>query len=185
MKTIKLYGELAKRFGQEHQFDVRSASEAIHAMCVNFTGFKEFMATSHKYGVGFKVFVGTNSIKKESDTAFPSSDREVIRISPCIFGSGGVAKFLVGLTLITVGFLTSWTGVGGFLGKMGAALVLGGLSQLLSEPPRLGGNGMDETKESYLFAGPENVTRQGGAIPIGYGRVMVGSTVISAGIIDK
>ena len=33
---------------------------------------------------------------------------------------------------------------------------------------------------SYLFSGPTNVLNEGGPVPIGYGRLMVGSQVIMA-----
>ena len=35
-------------------------------------------------------------------------------------------------------------------------------------------------KESYLFGGPVNVIGEGGPIPVGYGRVLVGSQVVSS-----
>jgi predicted phage tail protein len=34
--------------------------------------------------------------------------------------------------------------------------------------------------KSYLFSGPTNVMNEGGAVPMGYGRLMVGSQVIMA-----
>ena len=39
-----------------------------------------------------------------------------------------------------------------------------------------------ENKPSYLFDGAVNTTRQGNAVPVGYGRLRVGSQVISAGL---
>jgi len=73
--------------------------------------------------------------------------------------------------------------------KIGAALILGSLAQMLSEsPPGVGaGDGpqQDVNGQSYLFDGPENVSRAGGCVPIGYGRMIIGSTVISAGIEDS
>ena len=39
----------------------------------------------------------------------------------------------------------------------------------------------DGTKaSSYFFNGPENTTREGGPVPVGYGELLVGSQVISA-----
>ncbi len=35
-------------------------------------------------------------------------------------------------------------------------------------------------RTSYLFNGPQNTTREGGPVPVGYGRLIVGSQVISA-----
>lgn len=191
MRKILLYGELANRFGKEHHFDVRSASEAIQALCVNFKGFKEMMKDAHKYGVGFKVFVGRGHLKKESEATLPSSSTEIIRIAPALFGSGGLVKALVGAVLVVGGVLVTGLSFGAAapLGQamigMGISLALNGIYQMLSSPPDTGLGGTQENKQSFLFSGPENVTRQGGGIPIGYGRMIVGSTVVSAGIEDE
>jgi predicted phage tail protein len=64
--------------------------------------------------------------------------------------------------------------------KFGAMLVLGGLSSMLSstpEPP------IEAKKaQNYSFNGATNTTRQGVAIPILYGQLMIGGAVISAGV---
>ena len=77
----------------------------------------------------------------------------------------------------------------------GAALILAGIGlaaagfmALLSSPPPFvapefqapqiaakGGGG-----KSYLFDGPTNTRGEGGPIPIGYGRLTIGSKIISA-----
>lgn len=88
---------------------------------------------------------------------------------------------------------------------VGAALVLQGTAQMLTPTPTaatvsdtaygaeygaaggregyygVGGNGADNSP-SYVFNGAVNTTAQGHPVPIGYGRMMVGSAVISAGI---
>ena len=40
---------------------------------------------------------------------------------------------------------------------------------------------------SFIFSFPENVTHQGQVVPVGYGRIKVGSTTISVGLtnVDK
>lgn len=190
MRQVILYGELGRRFGREHNLSVRSASEAIQAMCINFPDFKKFLSTAHKSGVGFKVFVGKSSLKKAEDSLLPSGDSDTIRIAPAVFGSGAVTRIIVGTALIVGGaFLTGVSlgggiTLGGVMIQTGAALVLGGVAELIAGSPKTGSDqsGLDINGQSFIFSGPENVTRQGGAVPVGYGRVMVGSTVISAGI---
>ncbi len=39
-----------------------------------------------------------------------------------------------------------------------------------------------ESRNSYVFNGAVNVTTQGGPVPVGYGRMIVGSVVASMGI---
>lgn len=187
MRKIILYGEMGKRFGREHKFSVKTAAEAIQAMCANFSGFRDYMKDAHKYGFGFSVSVGDNQIEKAKDTTLPSSESEDIVITPLFFGSGGVVKIIIGAVLVTAGILLGWTGGGSTLIPIGASLILNGTFELLAGPPRLPstGGGLGDSSQSFIFSGPENVTRQGGAVPVGYGRMMVGSTAISAGIEDS
>jgi predicted phage tail protein len=188
MRKIILYGELAKRFGREHHFSVRSASEAVQAMCVNYPGFKTFLGTAHRNGIGFKVFVGHSQLKNAQESLYPSSDSEVIRLSPALLGSGAVARIIIGAALIVIGVVATPISVGfsNALTGVGISLVLGGVIELLSAPTKPPGfDDIGANDQSYIFSGPENVTQQGGPVPLGYGRMMVGSTVISASIEDE
>ena len=47
---------------------------------------------------------------------------------------------------------------------------------LMPEPPE-GSNA--ESAQNYLFSGPVNNVKQGGPVPLVYGRAIVGSTTIS------
>ena len=197
MRKILLYGELGNRFGREHYLDVRNPAEAIQAFCVNFSGFRTMLQEAHKFGIGFKVFVGASSLREAKETLLPSSERDTIRISPTIFGSGAVDRIIIGALLVASGYgilalpglVAAEAAVGSAMIKIGAALVLGSLAQMLSESPPGVGSGdtpqQDVNGQSYLFDGPENVSRAGGCVPIGYGRMIIGSTVISAGIEDS
>lgn len=189
MRTIILYGELAKRFGKYHRMSVANAAEAIRALRANFSGFESYMAGAHHDGVGFRVFVGTAGLRDESEAMNPSGEKDLIRIVPTLFGSGsGWAKIIVGAVLVTVGVIISAasfggaTPLGGFIASIGLSLIFGGVSQLLTSPPDVPGNNETKRKESYIFSGPENTSAQGRPVPVGYGRMIVGSVVISAGI---
>ena len=71
-----------------------------------------------------------------------------------------------------------------FVTQVGMSLALGGVAQILAPTPNT-----PEPKESaentpsYLFNGAVNTTAQGHPVPIGYGRLIVGSAVISASIV--
>ena len=65
------------------------------------------------------------------------------------------------------------------------AVLLGGVSQLLFGPANPTSSSSGEKANnlpSYLFGGQVNTMRQGGAIPLLYGKMIVGSQMISAGI---
>jgi predicted phage tail protein len=68
----------------------------------------------------------------------------------------------------------------------GFSLLVGGIAMLSMNPPQYDDHTeIDISKgaggaRSYLFNGPQNTGREGGPVPIGYGRLIVGSTVIQA-----
>ncbi len=54
---------------------------------------------------------------------------------------------------------------------------------MLAPQPKATAGGAEVTNlPSYTFNGPINTTAQGNPVPLGYGRMIVGSAVISAGI---
>jgi predicted phage tail protein len=62
--------------------------------------------------------------------------------------------------------------------QMGASLLYGGIAQLLAPTPETPA----EEQENYSFSGVVNTTKQGVAVPVCYGQLMVGGAVISAGM---
>ena len=69
-------------------------------------------------------------------------------------------------------------------GNLGIALVLGGIAQALSPQPDTGlERGREAAKlESFVFNNVVNTAKQGLPVPIAYGRLFVGSAVLSSGL---
>ncbi len=184
MKTIRLFGALGRKFGRVHHFDVRSAAEAVRALVANFPSFEQHLLTAPG---GYVVRADGDSLG-ERELQAPVS-RE-IKIIPRLVGAGGPQeKILIGAVLIMAGVIVSGASFGG-AAPLGAALVstgisfmVGGVAQFLTPTPRLPEMPeRPENKPSYVFNGPVNTTAQGNAVPVGYGRLVVGSAVISAGL---
>lgn len=171
--------------------DVRSPAEAVRALCANFPDFHGFMASSHERNVGYRVINARQDLEA-GQLHDPASKRIVF--APVITGAGGspLGKILLGAIIIGTAFLTGGAtlvaGQGivfsGFLAQaafgIGVSLALGGVAQLLAPTPPAAPSLEDQT--SYVFDGPVNTTAQGQPVPIGYGRMIVGSAVISAGL---
>jgi len=67
--------------------------------------------------------------------------------------------------------------------SVGTAMILGGVAQMIAPTPKANEpSERPENKPSYSFNGAVNTTAQGHPVPVGYGRLIVGSAVISAGI---
>lgn len=198
MKTVKLYGALGKAVGKSFQFDAKNVAEVLRALKCVVPGYKEFMATSEQL---YTIYVGY-----EDKTIFeydnPSGSMEIIRIVPLVSGAGSLGRIIIGGALIyfsagigAVGASALFgTGAGTMVAaslissaasSIGWSLVLGGVSSLLFSPPTTADGGSYEKTSnlpSYVFNGAVNTTRQGNAIPVGYGRMRIGSQVISAGL---
>jgi|APSaa5957512535_1039671.scaffolds.fasta_scaffold15048_2 predicted phage tail protein len=74
----------------------------------------------------------------------------------------------------------------GMIAKLGVSMMLGGISQALAPQPKPRGEYQyADNLPSYHFDGPINTSRQGVPVPICYGRLTIGSAVISAGVYSE
>ena len=190
MSIVKLHGKLGRFVGKdEWKLNVSSVGEAMHAVNSqsNDSIRKFFLKRENMYS-GYDVLI--NNVKtnpsenvKFNDLTISRDDIERIDIIPVLEGSviGSWAGILMG-------------GVGLFYSNSPSAaltsimLMVMGVSNLLSEPPKLpeqkaiANPSTDPTKlaNSYLFNGPVNTINEGGPVPLGYGRLIIGSQVIMA-----
>lgn len=184
-REIILYGVLRQRFGRSFHFylDTNTVGEAISALKSQLDGFAEFMASARGNGLGFTVFLGTKNLKE--DELLKPCDGP-IRIAPVIIGSkkSGLFNVVLGAALIAISFIP---GVGqvtaAYLLSTGIGMAAGGLVQMLSPQPKgLKQADSPQNQPSYVFNGSVNTQAQGNPVPLLYGRMIVGSAVISAGI---
>ncbi|WP_091335848.1 tail assembly protein [Frateuria terrea] len=194
MKTIQLAGELGSKFGRLHRavLDTNTPAEAVRYLCSQFPGAAAYLYGAERHGIRFAVFRGKENLKV--DQLHEPVGNDVIRIVPIITGSksGGVVSVIVGAVLVIVGAIGAYTPFGQayggaawgpYLMTAGWAMVAGGIVQLLTPLPK-GGKGKDSpaNEPSYVFSGSVNTQAQGNPVPLLYGRMIVGSAVISAGI---
>ena len=179
IRTIRLYGKLGAKFGRVHRLAVDSAAEAVRALSVLLPGFRQELANSSNRGVSYAVFHGKRNLGPEELGHSPGA--EDIRIAPVLQGRkrGGILQTIIGAVLLVTGAYLA----NGYLMSAGASMMLGGVSQMLSPHPR-GLSAKDDPNNgaSYNFNGPVNTSAQGNPVPLLYGRMLVGSAVISAGI---
>lgn len=184
VRTIRLYGKLGTTFGRVHRFVVRNPRDAVRALISMVPGFEKELMTSKDRGIAYAVFCGNRNITEEQ-LEHPSGSDD-IRIAPMLVGSksGGLFGLIAGVALAVVGAVSEYFVPGNPFGYqmmlMGGALALGGLAQMISPHQTT-----PTSLASYNFSGAENTTQQGGPVPLLYGRMRVGSTVISEGLLAK
>ena len=186
MSQIELGGALGKVFGRTHYRLISKICEVGTALSKTIPGFESYMISSQRRGLTFAIFKGKKNIGKD-DLGFPVTG-EVIRIVPVIIGSkkAGVLQTILGAVLVAVGVVlsfTPWAAASPFFYKFGAAMMLGGVVQMLSpQPSGLASKQSADNRASYAFGGVTNTAAQGYPVPLLYGRRRIGGAIISAGI---
>jgi predicted phage tail protein len=166
-------------------------------LVANFPGLEQHMAEQY-----YRVTVGSYDLGL--DEIHDPAGQQDIKIMPVIAGAGGgVGKILIGVALVAAaivfapaaaGFLGLGMAAGGTaftlgaaasvaIGSIGASLILGGVSQLLTPVPKIpqGSGSDDDPRKTFNFSGIQQTSRQGVPVPCVYGLTLVGSVVISAG----
>lgn len=188
--TVLLYGFLGKKFGKVHKYAVKTPAEAIKALCMTIKGFKESVIK----GGSYKVCVGGKEYRSKDQLDHPMSIDSTLRIIPVVGGSGGGnnsgwAMIIIGIILV----VATWgvygydviAGGGSMAFYAGVALIASGVATLMMVPPTQQAPASYDTVErraSKIFNGAQNTAAQGNPVPICYGKLLVGSQVISAGL---
>ncbi len=198
---INLHGVLGKAIGEVWDLSVKSVSEAIHAINTITKGkLFQFLKENDKNGLRYKVLINDEQFlfNKEvteknieelqySELCIKSNNLKNIDIVPLIeAANSSILGIIAGVILIIIGIILIATPFGVPLIIGGIGLIAAGVINLLSSPPKfqdfrsIG----DNPAASYLFNGPENVIGEGGPVPIGYGRLIIGSLVVSASYVN-
>ena len=182
MVNVKFYGAL-KRFGTDYKLDVTDTAEAIRALVSQIPNLRTYF----QQGL-FKIRIGKAYLDNrylEKGLFYKLKAGMTIHITPLVSGAkkAGLFQTIIGAVMMVVGYMFSWTGIGAVIGNMGLALVMGGVAQMLTKTPNMGGSGSDaEKKSSTAFSNLANMVAQGKPIPLAYGRIRTGSLIISQGV---
>jgi len=186
LKTIKLYGILAKKFGKEFRLEVESTREAMRALSVQVPGFEHFMLHAHEQGLEFAVFQDKQNISEtELDM---STSAKVIKVVPKVKGAGGAFQTILGAVMIAAAFITggtsiaAWGALQGALFGAGVGMMVGGVAQMLM--PKVDttqDQNQDGNKANKGFGGAVTTVAQGNPVPVLYGQREVGGFIASAG----
>lgn len=185
LRTVRVYGWLGAKYGRSFRLAVNNAADAVRALACQLPGFERDMAMAHERGHGFAVFYDRENLSVEQLHDPPGE--AVIRIAPMVIGAKkqGILQIVVGIVLVVVGLYTTIFsgGTSALLVQYGWGLIIGGVIQLLTPSPK-GRSSSDrpDNQASFNFNGPINTQAQGNPAPVLYGRNIVGSAVLSAGI---
>ena len=186
LKTIKLYGILAKKFGKEFQLEVESTREAVKALSSQIQGFEKFMLHAHEQGLTFAVFQDKQNIgEAEIDM---NTGASVIKIIPKVIGAGGAFQTILGAVMVVAGVVVGatlgWTGIGGAVAVgligAGAGMMMGGIAMMMMPKIDNRDQNQDGNKANLGFGGAATTVAQGNPVPLLYGQREVGGFIASA-----
>jgi len=172
MTNIRLHGVLAKEYGQNFYLDIGRPRNVLHAVDANKGGFIKRVIELQKEGCMYEIIINKKRLNTQKE--LQSLDvAHTVDLVPAITGSGPVAALLVII------------GESAFLTNLVTSVLFAAISYALSPTPE-GPERVEATArgsaQSQVFSNPENLATQGAALPLGYGRLRVGSKVIQATI---
>lgn len=171
MTTVKLHGILAREYGELFKLDIENPQTILKALDCNRVGFIARLIQLQKEGFAYDIIVNKKRIEDGTEMErllFP----QTIDLVPAIAGSG------------ILGAIFSIFAGGGIIANIALALVFAAVTYALSPKPEQQSLEIDAagSKTSLIFSNIANVASQGAAVPLGYGRLKVGSQVIQATI---
>ena len=209
MAHIVLHGDLAT-FGGPFNLDVASTTEAVRALCSQLKGFRRRLSEG-KFRVMRKSAFGMRDLALNVLSAKIKSSHEIHIVPVIEGSGGRGGKIMLGIGLVAASFAfapagavaideagatisTSGIDLGasafsilgqsvtfGQIAGFGAAMILGGIAQMLSPTPKWNSSA-SPINPGGLFGGPANTSTQGSASPLVYGRFISGSVVISSSL---
>lgn len=180
-RTVRLGGELGEKFVKEFAAYVDSVAEAIRMLEANWPGFAQHLRESDPEKVGYRVTVADRDVEEDELLLVSKGD---ILIMPVIGGASAGIRIFAGAALVVAGYALSGITGGASLNlvPIGASMMIGGAIQLLTPMPKQPDWQAKEGRPNYWFNGAQQTSAQGLPIPIGTGTMLIGGTVISAGV---
>lgn len=159
MKKVYLHGELGSRFGEIWDLDVSSPLEAISALCANNFKIREYIQKAHQEGISYGVKKSCGEVLNHQGEFEMSTDSD-FHIFPIAQGSQAFAINLI-VTAIT-------TAASMYVQKQ--------MSKAMERDDSV----LQAQTQSFIYTGRQNRFEQGSTVPLGYGRMNVGTNIISS-----
>ena len=176
MTIINIHGILGREYGNSFSLSLPNPKDVLEAIDCNKQGFLQRLIELQREGLCYDMI-----INKKTITDGPDMDHMLnpatIDLVPAISGSGDPITLALKatFTFLTGGSTAAW---------VVNAVLMAAISYALTPKPEnealeitAGGS-----KGSLIFNNNANLASQGSPVPIGYGRLIIGSQVIQATI---
>jgi len=195
MTNVTIHGEMGEIFGNFHKFEITKLLDIGRALTAQNKGFKRYCVSKFKEGISYSYIDPKNPNKRwnSAEELLAEEAPVEIHVVPVISGSGVVAVAVYSAVKIAVvavgGYLSAagaWLASGSALANLAVGLIIQGIMALLF-PVELPDNEAQKSESrldqsSYLFSNLKNTLTQGFPIPLLYGELRVGSSVVSTDV---
>ena len=179
MVKIKLHGGLAKNFGEDFELNLSDPKYIVQAIDANHKGFKKEVMKMHKQGFHYAMIIDGKDISDCTDEDL--SNCKKIDLVPIIVGSLWFLIPFIAAAASAAVIAAGW----GIIATTLALVAISVASALLmaalapdGPDPVLSSSESRALEQSYKFSNKANVTKQGSTLPLGYGRMIIGSNVV-------
>tara|TARA_Y100000004_G_scaffold195608_1_gene263076 strand:+ start:2309 stop:2914 length:606 start_codon:yes stop_codon:yes gene_type:complete len=169
MTQVYIHGILAREYGNNFKLSLPNPKDVLEAIDCNRKGFISRIIELHKEGLCYDIIIDKKRISSgEEMEGFHNP--KTIDLVPAITGAGFLAPVF------------AFLGSGTLLASIAKAVIFAAISYALTPKPEVEALELeaDASKSSLIFSNTVNVATQGTPVPIGYGRLKVGSQVIQA-----
>jgi len=203
MVTIRLLGEVGRKFGRRFQLAVKTPAEALRALCVQIPELRQYLLESGEKGINWRVVTDHAMGLEEEQLLWPMSKRMVL--APIPAGRGATGKIIAGVALVALAILGPAGVLGAafaknallfqIAGTIGASLLFSGVAELLTPTPKMpnvggrvgggptSGRSTEEQLKSFTFDKSNANSLQGEVVPVLYGERIIGALpVLSFGL---
>lgn len=160
MTTIKIHGILAKEYGKSFSMELSRPRDVIRAIDASRDGFRKRIINLQKSGLNYDILVDRKRVDVQE--FLNTKNPKQIDIVPLISGRG--LKLLAAVVIAVVSAVVQYA-------LLDLGTIEGGEAQV-------GG----ATSSLIFQGGATNISSQGDPLPIGYGRLVVGSNIIQSSI---
>jgi len=179
MTTVSLEGRLGQIVGSNFKFKTRTLREVLIAIEANTGKLRSYLKGNGKRF--FAIFVDGKEIDLDSQLNTNVYGKNV-SIIPILMGAlvgttAAITSAIVGSSAVAAGTLSAKI-TSFIVGTVLAAGLTFGLNLLISKLLKPD-DPQSVNTSSFIFGQAENIAKQGVVVPVGYGRLQVGSRVIS------
>tara|TARA_R100000734_G_C3314744_1_gene106420 strand:+ start:655 stop:1296 length:642 start_codon:yes stop_codon:yes gene_type:complete len=164
MTLVKIHGALGEEYGNTFVLNIGNPKHVLQAIDCNRSGFISKLVELQKQGLGYEIIINQNRLTDPSHMeSFQNPKR--IDLVPLIAGSSGF-EFAI------------------LFEKLFFAVLFATITYALTPKPEIDALEVEAraNTQSLIFSNRVNVASQGAPVPIGYGRLKVGTQVIQATI---